>query len=239
MEKSTEQNIYEEFLTQFKEHVEESRELDNEEYEIFYAYGPLSDSYWTSKPRILVCNLEAYDEREGDNEGRVPVDIKLYKEWMGARTGKNTARFIAGLITNINKETTCESIRDSNLNDQKLLGYMSNVAYINFRLSSGKGSKADYRAIWDYVNNYGDYYIDQIKKLSPDIIIIGGKVGCEIYNSLYKTKLNFNSTILLNGQVVCSIRHPSRINYKEYDQRIIEIGNCYQDLNKVTFSTDK
>lgn len=233
MEKSTEQNIYEEFLDEFQDEVE-----NNEEFESFYAYGPLSDSYWTSKPRILVYNLEPYDDREGINR-RVPVDIKLYKEWMGARTGKNTARFIAGLIANINKETTCESIRDSNLNDQKLLGYMSNVAYINFRLSSGKGSKADYRAIWDYVNNYRDYYIDQINKLSPDIIIIGGKVGCDIYNSLYNTKLNFNSTLLLNSQVICSIRHPSRINYKEYDQRIIEIENCYRDLNKVTFSTDK
>lgn len=233
MEKSTEQNIYEKFLDEFQDEVE-----NNEEFESFYAYGPLSDSYWTSKPRILVYNLEPYDDREGINR-RVPVDIKLYKEWMGARTGKNTARFIAGLITNINKETTCESIRDSNLNDQKLLGYMSNVAYINFRLSSGKRPKADNNGIRYGVNNYKKYYTDQIEKLSPDIIIIGGKLGCEIYNSLYNTKLNFNSTILLNSQIICSIRHPSRINYKEYDQRIIEIENCYRDLNKETVSADR
>lgn len=219
MEKSEEQKGYEEFMDQFEDYMLSE---DGENFESFYAYGPLSNKYWTFKPRILVCNLEPYDEREG----KTLVDINLYKEWIKAPTGKYTAKFITGLINTLNQEVVNESINFNNFSDKELLSNMENVAYMNFRISSGNRVAADKKGILKEVQGFKGYLFDQINKLSSDIIIVGGVEGCKAFNLLFGAKLEYNTTSIFNGKVICSIKHFSRANYKIYNEKIIEILNC-------------
>src|SRR5665647_318213 len=116
MEKTNEQMNYEKFMIQYQDYYEEYMDV-NEQYESFYAYGPLTEKYWTYSPRILVCNLEPYDKREGV----VKVDIDLYKEWIKVNTGKNTARFITGLTKVLIQENINGTISFNNSNIQELL----------------------------------------------------------------------------------------------------------------------
>jgi len=223
MEKSDDQKNYEKFMAGYVDYM-----MEEEDFDSFYAYGPLTNKYWTFKPRILVCNLEPYDEREGF----VKVNIDLYKEWIKVNTGKNSARFITGLTKKLNKDNLNESIRFDNLSILELLNHMENVAYMNFRISSGRIVNADIKNILNEVQTFKGYLVSQIKLLSPNIIIIGGVEGCRAFNLLFEADLNFNTTIEFDSKVISSIKHPSRADYKYYNEKVIEILNCYQVIQK-------
>lgn len=203
--------IYNDFLNSYIEDLQ-----DEYEYESFYIYGPLTEKYWEHNPRILICNLEPYDGREGETT----VDINLFKEWIKSKTGKTTAILIAQLFQRLNKKNNTIS---KYFNNQELLSFMENVAYMNFRVTSGKRTNADIRGINDDVNNLRGYIIDQINKIVPQIIIIGGKEGCNIFNKLFNSDLNFKETKKINNWIVCSLTHPSRLSIKDRDQAINQI----------------
>ena len=222
MEKSKEQLNYEEFMVQYQDYYEEYMDK-YEVFESFYAYGPLSDNYWKFEPKILVCNLEPYDEREGN----VAVDVNLYKEWIKVNTGKYTAKFITGLIKTLKQENPDESIRFESFSNQELLSYIENIAYMNFRISSGLNVPADNDGILKDVRTHPDYLIAQINSLCPDILIIGGEIGCRAYNELFHTTLKFNTTTIVNDKVICSIKHFRSADYKYYNEKVIEIINCF------------
>jgi|GEM_PF-2200985 len=230
MEKSNHQENYEKFMEQYQDYYVDYMNK-NEVFDSFYAYGPLSEKYWTFKHRILVCNLEPYDEREGV----IKVDIDLYKEWIKAPTGIYTAKFITGLIKALNQENRDESISLNNVCNEELLSYMENIAYMNFRISSGKNRTADKIGILKDVRTHPDYLIAQINSLYPDMLIIGGEVGLKAYNELFNTNLKFDTTVILKGKVICSIQHPSKPRpekYEYYNEKVIEILNCLEVIQK-------
>lgn len=220
LDELSEQEVYAKFTNEFVDYAMG----EEESVDPFYAYGPLSDSYWTFKPRILVCNLEPYDERVG----KVTVDINLYEEWIKAPTGKFTAKFIVGLIKTLNQEILNETICFKDFSIQESLCSMKNVAYMNFRVSSGKIARADKKAILDDVQRFKGYIFDQINNLSPDIIIIGGVEGCNAFNLLFDSSLSYNTTAVINGKVICSVKHFSRANYVDYNNKVKDIVSCFQ-----------
>lgn len=217
VEKSEEQSKYEKFMCEFKNYMMDTE--DGENFESFYSYGPLTNKYWTFKPRILICNLEPYDEREGE----VIVDIDLYKEWITVHTGNFAAKFITGLIKVISGEIEKEFVNFRQFRRVEAIKYMENVAYLNFRISSGKRVRADKKGTLEEVKTFKNYLIDQINNLSPDIIIVGGVDGCNAFNLLFATELKFGSTITHNKKIISSIKHFSRANYKNYNEKINEI----------------
>lgn len=219
MKETNDQKIYEKFMEEYEDFM-----MVDECFETFYAYGPLSNNYWSYKPRILVCNLEPYDERED----KVVVDIGLFKEWMNVNTGKFTAKFISGLIKSLNENKLNEPIDFKKFFHQELLSYMENIAYLNFRISSGKNVTANNKRILEEVQAYKPYLTGQINLLSPDIIIIGGIQGCRAFNILFDSNFKFNTTSLFGEKIICSINHFSRANYKNYTEKIIEISNFFQ-----------
>ena len=225
MEKSNEQLNYEKFMVQFQDYYEEYMD-ENEVFTSFYAYSPLSDNYWKITPKILVYNLEPYDEREGT----VIVDINLYKEWIKVPTGLYTAKFITGLIKKIKEDDLNELIKFETFCNHELLDYMKNIAYMNFRLSSNSVVLADKKGIMNDVNSHPDYLVDQIKSLCPDIIIIGGEIGCNAFNKLFNTTLEFDSTIIIDNKVICSIKNFSRADYKYYNEKVNNIITCLKSI---------
>lgn len=224
MEVINEQKAYETFMNQFEYYM-----MEEENFESFYSYGPLSESYWTFKPRILVCNLEPYDERVG----KIPVDINLYKEWIKVNTGRYAAKFITGLIKTLTQEIVDDSINFRDFSIQESLSYMKNVAYMNFRISSGVVVTADKKGILNEVMGFKGYLRDQINSLSPDIIIIGGAEGCNAFNLLFDSNLSYNTTAVINGKVICSIKHFSRANYVDYNNKVKDIVRCFQPNHKM------
>lgn len=225
--KLTQQINYEEFMNQYKDYYEDYMK-EYEEFESFYEYGPLSEKYWTYEPKILVCNLEPYDRREEF----VPVNLDLYKEWIKARTGKFTAKFISGLIKNIKPAKPSESINFKVFTDNEMLTDIGNIAYMNFRISSGSNIPADEAGILKDVRTHPDYIRKQIELLTPDIIIIGGKIGCIAYNELFHLSLKFDSTTVLDNRVICSMRHFRSANYKYYNEKVNEIIQLYMSINR-------
>ena len=100
--------------------------LGEQEYETIYQYGPLTDKYWYTKPRILICNLEPYDEREG----HVLLDMNLFREWIKAPTGRFATKFASVLLKVLTNESKLEHLNFSGINVLDSLVYMETVAYL-------------------------------------------------------------------------------------------------------------
>ena len=196
--------------------------------DVFYKYGPLTDEYWSLTPRILVCNIEPYDELEGPI---VEVNIELFKkQWMRqtfvykANTPRTTAKFIAGLLKTINNPNF-ENIDFRKLDENELFQSLEKIAYLNFRVNSGKNvSIIKNDSVAEQIKVTGEYIKNQIKLLNPNIIIVGGKDGCKIFNMLYKDcNLFFREIIKWDNKIVCSIEHFSRVKYENFNKKICAI----------------
>jgi len=193
----------------------------------FYRYGPLTDQYWSFIPRILICNIEPYDQREGIIE----VNMELFKNhWMNqisgykAQTPRFTAKFITGLLKAINSQNV-ESDDFRKFDENELILSLEKIAYLNFRVNSGKNISANKNdSVTEQIKVTGGYIKDQIKLLNPKIIIIGGKNNCKIFNMLYKDcNLFFRETKKWDNKIICSIEHFSRVDYKNFKEKICEI----------------
>lgn len=217
---------YENFMLEYEDYM-----IEEEYFESFYAYGPLTDCYWTAKPKILVCNLEPYDEREGN----IKVDINLFKEWMKVNTGKFTAKFITGIFKLLENSELAMKIDYKSFDKNETISFLQNIAYMNFRISSGKDVKANRKIINEEVETFRGYLISQIELLNPEIMIVGGIDGVNAYNRLFNTNLKYNSTTILNEKIIVSIKHFSRANYQYYNAKSYEIFNKY---NLIKMKTD-
>ena len=222
MENSVDQIEYKKFMDSYEDDVRES------EYgrDTFYAYGPLSEKYWQEKPRVLVCNLEPYDEKEGT----VTVDINLFKEWIGANTCKFAAKFVHGLFLSLEDGEQIKPESFKHYKVEELFLSLEKIAYMNFRNSSGILIKADIKSILSEVEELKDYLRDQIRLLNPDIIIVGGEVGCIAINKLLGINLIYNSNTLYNKKIVYSIKHFSRADYSIYSDKIDKITAQYNNM---------
>lgn len=195
--------------------------------DVFYKYGPLTDQYWSFTPRILVCNIEPYDYREGI----IDVNMEFFKNhWMkqvygyNAQTPRNTARFITGLLKAIDK-TKYEIIDFRKFGENELNRSLEKIAYLNFRVDFGEHvSEYKNRNIAEQIKVTGGYIKDQIRLLDPKIIIIGGVKNCKIFNLLYEDcKLSFGKSTKWDNKVICSINHFSRVKYETFSDKICEI----------------
>ncbi|MGD9928735.1 MAG: hypothetical protein AB7U05_01845 [Mangrovibacterium sp.] len=212
---------------QFEKFMEEYVDdmLDEQEYDTIYQYGPLTDKYWSTNPRILICNLEPYDEREG----HVLVDMNLFREWIKAPTGRFAAKFASVLLKALTNESKLEDLNFSRINMLDSLADIEKIAYLNFRVDSGVHSQADYRNIFTQVDAHKDYLRGYFIKLNPDIIVLGGKASCFLINRILNVHLEYNSAVMADGKIFCSVRHFSRANYKDYILRIKDILDVYQN----------
>lgn len=201
--------------------------LGEQEYETIYEYGPLTDKYWEAEPRILICNLEPYDEREG----HVKLDMDLFREWIKVPTGKYTTKFVACLIKVLSKECKISELDFSKINLKDSLAYIETIAYMNFRVDSGIKVRADYSTIFRQVDAHKDYMRDFINCLNPKIIVLSGRASCDLLNRILDTNLNYKSIGNVEGRIFCSVRHFSRANYQEYSQQIIEIEKLNSKFN--------
>ena len=198
--------------------------LTDQEYETIYQYGPLTDNYWHSQPRILICNLEPYDEREG----HVVSDMDLFREWIKAPTGRFATKFASALLKVLLNESKVEDLNFSKINVLDSLEYMEKVAYLNFRVDSGIHSQADYKNIFNQVDAHKGYLRDYFINLNPDIIVLGGRASCNFINRILNINVDYNSVAVAGEKIFCSVRHFSRANYKEYTLRIKDVLDVYQ-----------
>lgn len=201
--------------------------------DVFYQYGPLTDQYWSFTPRILVCNIEPYDQREGI----IKVDMDFFKtHWMkqisryNAQTPRYTAKFITGLLKAINSQKV-ESDDFKKFDENELILSLEKIAYLNFRVNSGKNVSANKNdSVPEQIKVTGGYITKQIELLNPEIIIIAGKESCKIFNTLYKDcNLSFNEIKRWNNKIICSTSHFSRVKYENFKETICEIVKIFNN----------
>jgi hypothetical protein len=191
--------------------------------ESYFLDGPLTEVYWTTRPRIAVLNLEGYGYEDC---GETIVDINVMKNWMLAtggkiktKTSRYTSVFVYGLHNSLSKDAavSLQELKESYHNFDALLDAMSRIAYLNVRKTSNSISPQDVASI--YRESTGDWLNllkEQFKILDPEIIIIGGIHGCAAANRIFGPKMNLKylgHASLQNGAEVIPVKHFSRASY--------------------------
>ncbi len=218
---------YKELMEQYADCMTDPDEGQN--IDPFYKYGPLTNQFWSSNPRILVCNLEPY----GETEGIIDFNIDIFvNDWMkkvkgyNANTPRNTAKFIYGLLKSISGVKP-ENIDFRSIDEIDLIKSMEKVAYLNFRVdqNTGQSKNAENSKIREqFINVTNGYFKNQIELLNPEIIIISSALGCELFNYCFKDcNLYFQTVKEWDNKVICSTNHFSRVKYENFNESISKI----------------
>lgn len=114
------------------------------------------------------------------------------------------------------------------------------AAYFNFRYTAGKGVAqhgSDIVSLYydankkDYINFYKEY----VKALECNVLVLGGKISCELANKIYPgLNLSFNDDTddikFHDGVLFVSIKHPSRIGYAYVAEVANKISDAYKEI---------
>jgi hypothetical protein len=196
----------------------------------YFLDGPLTDTYWSAKPRIAILNLEAYGY---EKSWETPIGIDLMKRWMNAtditKTTRYTSIFVAALqqATTANSVVTAEALKTSFAKIESLVASMSMIAYVNVRKTSNSVSPQDARAILEASTGEWLRLLQlQFRLLRPEIIIVGGRLGCIAANRIFvlPQPLQFKGFATgANGEEIVSVKHFSRVNYSNMASVINQI----------------
>ena len=189
----------------------------------YFLDGPVTDAYWSSKPRVAVLNLEAYGYEKC---AEVRLDINIIGDWMKATGGKiktkttrYTAVFLAGLIKALEtkSQVSPEALKNCYSDLPRLMAAMSQIAYVNIRKTSNSVSTQDVKSIKREATGEGLSLLqEQFRILDPELIIVGGLLGCDAANGIFEMRGNLRfegCQSLINGSRILSVRHFSRIKY--------------------------
>ncbi|MCH5282025.1 MAG: hypothetical protein J1E59_00035 [Treponema sp.] len=206
-----------------------------------YYYAPVDDHYWqktaTSK-RVAFCNLEPYTRGHGDvKQGYVLLDKEtLYESWFYTRTsGKVIAmNYCLSKVLYDGEEISESDIRTIVLSrghkEDELWEDFDYSLYFNFRHTCSKTVRADTAAIARLYNDpfYCQHYRDFVAAAEIDILIVGGKYGCNLLNKIYPDlHLQYKGKpAKYDGRIFVSMKHPSRISYADMVETIYDIADA-------------
>ncbi len=187
----------------------------------FGLYGPLSSEYWNRKVKILICNLETYNQT-----GCFVIDYSKFKEWYKAPT----CFFSAKINYILQKRLEGEIVNRQNLNSyiydaSNIDAYLKYLAYLNFRVDTNHEVKQNTSQIITSIREHKEEIKTQIMNMNPTIILVGGKIAKDCYNIIFDSDLRFLSNIKTDAITVFSVPHFSRISYDYWLQKINEIAN--------------
>lgn len=202
----------------------------NDEYEGYFVYEPFSESYWTEENKIVICNLESYDDTY-EKEKR--LDLAVFRSWFGnrrSRTPPMTGVIIKTIFNLIENKSiySADEMRKIYKDKGMIIDTIKRITYMNLRKEIGNQVNEDIYSINKYINpsftskdNNNLHNImnlkDFIKALEPKIFIITSEIGADIISKIYKKemKLVFGSYASMGETLVVSIKHPRCISYKE------------------------
>jgi hypothetical protein len=191
--------------------------------ENYFLDGPVTDAYWSARPRIAVLHLEAYEYEKCHEVG---LNLDLIRGWMQATGGKirtkttrYTSVFVAGLQRSFASNTPVSpaDLKKSYHDFDDLLSAMSKISYLNIRKTSNTVSKLDTQSINKFsTGEWLKLLQEQFRILDPEIIIVGGHDGCSAANRVFVLNggLKYGGfQTLPNGAEVLSVKHFSRVSY--------------------------
>ena len=200
-----------------------ARALEEKGIYSYMIYKPFDD-YWNQKTKIMVCNLETYGY---DDCGIIEVNINQLKDWMKAtnitRTTRNTSVFIYALQKALsNQKLTQQEIRKTYYQFDDLVKAMNRICYMNFRKESNPNVSQDVNNIIAEVKENKDILIRFILACEPNIILIGGHLGVNSFNTIFEPekRLFYDSETEYEGIRIISTKHLSRISYSYIENKI-------------------
>ncbi len=221
-----------------------TEEMENDGYHQFMIYEPFSEDYWKQDVKIVLCNLETYDESVTGI-----LDIDIFKKWLksGSRTIKNSSIFIVALQKYLsNKSLTEEDLKDLYHDDEMLLEFINNIVYMNLRKDANSTSKEDTQAIHEFLdpnfthkNNSHNIrnFKELFEALEADIFIISGETGADIIHKIYKDEIDlvYDNFAYLNNTLIVSCAHPAsqKFNYNYMNEKAKEIASKYLEHKKL------
>jgi len=193
----------------------------------YMVYSPFSDEYWNQQKKIVICNLETFGY---DDCGVINVNIDQFAQWFRATNITKTCRysivFIYGLLLKLQHNyVDINILKQKYKEEDELLSVLPKITYMNIRKHSNPNINQDIQGIIHESILYKDELCAFIDALTPDILLIGGRVGAYVLGEVLSSTIPFNSNIQIGNTLVCSVRHFSRFNYSYYLDKINEIGN--------------
>jgi hypothetical protein len=192
-------------------------------------YGPASDEYWLTQPRILVVNMEPYGYEDC---GHVNVDYECLKGWLNdagktnTRTVRNSMAIVYAINDALRRDARPEpgAIRAARENQKGLESILASVAYYNIRPTSNPVKTQDSTAIRaSGCSPISGFILQEMLALEPFFILVSGIHFLAAFNAMWKLDppLCFRQRCwYANSILIQSISHPSRICYKEVDETI-------------------
>lgn len=184
----------------------------------FYMYEPFelqdgSVPYWTSKHRIVFCNLNAFGEGDESDVGNGHMlswntegQYNFYG-WLSNKPGptiRNTVFFIDALLKKLNGKELPESCPDYDSNENnEMMKNMQQICYMNIypiiHLDENKPVR-EWEKIrgkaWDFYDSYWQsrsLMRDMIDALEPDVFIVTGEDGANLLNRIFQSKGDDNA----------------------------------------------
>jgi hypothetical protein len=179
---------------------------------------PFSGDYWTEKYKIILCNLESYDQSKSEKL----LDLKCFEGWLENNnpTIKRSAIFICCLYSKLSGNDIDQSKLNAIKDDKRLLlDTMKKITYMNLLKDANPKRQFDKKYFWDFFNDVQNRNntIDLINALDPDIFIISSDDGGALMEQLFNKK--FENHIFVHGKTIFAyIPHPSVIS----DNTILE-----------------
>lgn len=198
--------------------------------EHFQTDGPVTEAYWEQPIRIVIANLESYGYDEC-NHSKVQKEIHT---WFDDRhnTVLNSILFAHCLLSGIKGELLSRnqmlSLRKQHYEIRETL---DKTSYINLKKVSGSQvnlNKHEYKSVMD-LPGYCALLKTQIEALNPHILIVSGRDGLATIRQVYaNSQISYNGSLLVKGgPIVGSIRHFSRIQYANFEDRIDVISQLH------------
>ncbi len=210
--------------------------IDQRHIEHHMFYSPISNLFWEQEIKVLIINEEPY----GYEKCKIfDVGKKTLCDWLNDKgnTRTRTVRYSLAFAKVVldclekGKEPTRKDLKEAYNNIKSIENdTLNKITYYNIRPTSNSTKRENYTAIIDSGKScLGKKIYAEIQALEADIIIIGGKAGCNSFNAMSGDNiLKYKQSTNLNKSIIHSIKHPSIPNYNQYLEAIKNICEMWK-----------
>jgi len=207
-------------------------------------YRPFSDDYWSTKPKIVICNYENFGYQDCEKPSLLTYED--FKWWFDERLNKSKKRgksktvhysvvFVNALQKLINKSEnesllTYEAFRKSYWKYDELYKSMKSIMYMNLRPTSASGNKQEIGETHKIIKKYRTEMKSFILALDADIFILSTKDSVNLFNYIFDLKENllfFDKQTQINNTLYFSIKHFGRPNYSYWYKKVLNIVDVW------------
>jgi hypothetical protein len=176
---------------------------------------PFTDEYWEEKYKIVLCNLEGYDQSRNEKV----LGLDCFRIWIERknRTIKRSALFLHCLYNklvgiDIKKEQIVAAKNDNEL----LLNSMKKVTYMNLLKDANGQSKFDKKYFDDFFSDEKNKKntIALIEALTPDVFVVTSE-GISLIEQLFGKKFD-DHIFFYNNILFVALGHPRACFTDEY-----------------------